>query len=160
MALLMHQSLNDCALSLWRKGATKLAIECCFFMSASIDKCKTVQAAIRQAGFIELNHSVYSTNIALTNCHPLSNLKKFVRGKNFIFDDEPVTTVEDHLTGWPINSSHDNSSHSIRRTSIRRAFNSSYISSSQLLHVVYWGNGEFDFAANSNAYIVYTVIVV
>ena len=59
---------------------------------------------------------------------------------------------------------------SIRRTSIRRAFNSSHvnsshinsshINSSQLLHVVYWGHGEFDFAANSNAYIVYTVIVV
>ena len=98
MALLMHQSLNDCVLSLWRKGAAKLAMECCFFMSASIDKCKTVQAAIRQAGFIELNHPVYSPNIALTYYHPLSNLKKFVRGKNFSFDDEPVTTVENYFT--------------------------------------------------------------
>ena len=29
----MHQSLNDCVLSLWRKGAAKLAMECCFFMT-------------------------------------------------------------------------------------------------------------------------------
>ena len=66
--------------------------------SVPIDKCKTVQAAIRQTGFIELNYPVYSPNIALTNYHPLSNLKKFARDKNFSFDDEPVTTVEDYLT--------------------------------------------------------------
>ena len=66
--------------------------------SAPIDKCKIVQAAIRQAGFIELNHPVYSPDIALTNYHPLSNLKKFVRSKNFSSDDEAVTTVEDYLT--------------------------------------------------------------
>ena len=33
MVLVMHQSLNDCVLSLWRKGAAKLAVECCFFMT-------------------------------------------------------------------------------------------------------------------------------
>ena len=50
--------------------------------NAFIDKCKIVQAAIRQAGFIELNHPAYSPDIALTNYHPRSNLKKFVRLKN------------------------------------------------------------------------------
>ena len=63
-----------------------------------IHKCKLVQAAIRQVGFIELNQPVYSPDIALTNYHPLSNLKKFVRGKNFSSNDEAVTTVEDYLT--------------------------------------------------------------
>ena len=63
-----------------------------------IYKCKIVQAAIRQADFIELNHPIYSLDIALTNYHPLSNLKKFVRLKNFSSDDEAVTTVEDYLT--------------------------------------------------------------
>ena len=66
--------------------------------NAPIDKCKIVQAAIRQAGFIESNHPVYSPDVALTNSHPLSNLKKFVRGMNFSSDDEAVTTVEDYLT--------------------------------------------------------------
>ena len=47
--------------------------------NASIHKCKIVQAAIRQAGFIELNHPTYSLDIAPTNYHPLSNLKKFLR---------------------------------------------------------------------------------
>ena len=62
------------------------------------DKCKIVQATIRQAGFIELNHPVYSPGIALTNHHLSSSLKKFLHSKNFTSDDEAVTTVEDYLT--------------------------------------------------------------
>ena len=58
-----------------------------------IDKCNIVQA-----GFIELNHPVYSPDIALTNYHSLSKLKKFLRGKNCSSNDEAVTTVEDYLT--------------------------------------------------------------
>ena len=63
-----------------------------------IHKCKIVQAAIRQAGFIELNYPAYSLDIAPTNYHPLSKLKKFLRLKNFSSNDEAVTTVEDYLT--------------------------------------------------------------
>ena len=66
--------------------------------NAPIDKCNMVQAAIRQVGFIELNHPAYSPDIALTNYHPLSNLKKFLLGKNFSSDGESVTTIEDYLT--------------------------------------------------------------
>ena len=66
--------------------------------NAPIGKCKIFQAAIRQAGFIELNHLTYSLDIAPANYHPPSNLKKFVRLKNFSSDDEAVTTVEDYLT--------------------------------------------------------------
>ena len=98
MILVMHQSLNDCILSLWRKGAAKLAIECFFFYNAPIHKCKIVQATIRQAGFIELNHLAYSPDIAPSDYHRLSNLKKFLRLKNFSSDDEAVTTVGDYLT--------------------------------------------------------------
>ena len=66
--------------------------------NASIDKCKIVQAAIRQAGFIELNHQAYSPDIAPSDSHLLSNLNKFLRLKNFSSDDEAVTTVEDYWT--------------------------------------------------------------
>ena len=62
------------------------------------DKCKIVRAAIRQAGFIEVNYPVYSPDIALTNYHPLSDVKKFLRGKNFNSNDEAVIIVEDYLT--------------------------------------------------------------
>ena len=64
----------------------------------SIHKCKIVQTAIRQVGFIELNHPVYSPDIASSDYHLLSNLKKFLRDKNLSSNDEAVTTVEDYLT--------------------------------------------------------------
>ena len=57
-----------------------------------------VHAAIRQADFIELNHCAYSLDIALTNYHLFSNLKKFLRLNNLRSDDEAITTVEDYLT--------------------------------------------------------------
>ena len=66
--------------------------------NAPIGKCKIVQTAIRQTGFIELNHPTYYLDIAPANYHLLSNLKKFVRLKNFSSDDEAITTVEDYLT--------------------------------------------------------------
>ena len=66
--------------------------------NAPIYKCKVVQVAIRHVGFIELNHPAYSSDIAPTNYHPLSNLKKFLRLKNFSSDDETVSTAEDYLT--------------------------------------------------------------
>ena len=63
-----------------------------------IHKCNIVQGAIRQTGFIELNQPVYSPDIAPTNYHLFSNLKKSLCDKNLSSDDEAVTTVEDYLT--------------------------------------------------------------
>ena len=63
-----------------------------------IHKCKFVQAAMRKAGFIELNHLARSPDITPTDYHLVSNLKKFVRGKNFSSDDEAIITVENYLT--------------------------------------------------------------
>ena len=99
MVRIMHQSLNDCVLSLWRKGRSKVIRRVLFLHdNAPIDKCNIVQTAILQAGFIKLNQSGYSPDIALTNYHPLSNLKKFLLLKHFSSDDEAVTTVEGYLT--------------------------------------------------------------
>ena len=63
-----------------------------------IYKCNIVQAANRQAGFIELNHSVYSPDISPSDYHLFSTMNKFLRLKNFSSDDEAVTTVENYLT--------------------------------------------------------------
>ena len=62
--------------------------------NAPIHKCNIVEA-----GFIELNHLAYSPDTAPSDYHLFSNLKKFVRLKNFSSDDEAVTTFEDYLTG-------------------------------------------------------------
>ena len=66
--------------------------------NAPIHKCKIVQAAIRQAGFIELNQPAYSPGIAPSDYHLFSSLKKFLRVKNFSSDDKAVTIVKDYLT--------------------------------------------------------------
>ena len=66
--------------------------------NAPVDKCKIVQAAIRQAGFIELNHCAYSPGLAPSDSHLFSNLNKFLRSENFSSDDEAVITVEDYFT--------------------------------------------------------------
>ena len=66
--------------------------------NAPVHKCKIIQAAIRQAGLIELNHQAYSLDIAPSDYHLFLNLNKFLRGKNFISVGEAVTTVEDYLT--------------------------------------------------------------
>ena len=63
-----------------------------------IHKCNIVQTAIGRAGFIELNHPAYCPDIAPTDYHLFSNLKKFLGGKNFSSDDEAIATVEDYLT--------------------------------------------------------------
>ena len=99
MVLIMHQSLNGCVLSLWRNGAAKVAMECCFFMTTP----PFTSATLFRLLFDRLASSNWIIQpilqiFALTNYHPLLNLKKFVRGKNFSSDDEAVTTVEDYLT--------------------------------------------------------------
>jgi hypothetical protein len=66
--------------------------------NAPVHKCSIVQATVRQAGFLELNHPTYSPDISPSDCHLFSNLKKFLRGKNFSFDAEAITTVEDYLS--------------------------------------------------------------
>ena len=81
------------------KGRGKVSLEVLLLHdNAPIGKCKIVQAAIRQAGFIELNHPIYSPDIASSDYNLFSNLKKFLRGKNLSSNDEAVTTVEDYLT--------------------------------------------------------------
>ena len=66
--------------------------------NAPVHKCKVVQAVIHQSDFIKLNHPAYSRDIAPSDYYLFSNLKKFLRGKNFNSDNEPTTTVEDYLT--------------------------------------------------------------
>ena len=62
-----------------------------------IHKCTVVQTAIRKADFVDLNHLAYSSDITLPDYYLFPNLKKFLRGKNFSYDDETIDTVEDSL---------------------------------------------------------------
>ena len=90
------ERLRSLILKKWRGKVSRGAL----FLhdNVPIHKCNIVQAATRQAGFIELNQQAYSPDIAPSDYHLFSKLKKFLHGKNFSSDDEAVTTVEDYLT--------------------------------------------------------------
>ena len=94
MVRVMHQSLNDCVLSLWRKGAAKLAVECCFFMTTPPFTSATL---FRLTSLNRITLPILP-DIAPSDYHLFSNSKKFLCLKNFSSDDEAVTTVEDYLT--------------------------------------------------------------
>lgn len=66
--------------------------------NAPVHNCKVVQGVIRLSGFIELNQLAYSPDIAPADYYLFSNLKKFLRDKNFNSDDEVITAIEDYLT--------------------------------------------------------------
>ena len=65
--------------------------------NAPVHKSNIVHAAIHQTGFVELNHSAYSPDIAPIDYYLFSNLKKFLRGKNFGSNDEAIQAVEDYF---------------------------------------------------------------
>ena len=48
-------------------------------------------------GFVELNYRAYSPDIAPSDYYLFSNLKTFLRDRNFSHDDEIIDTVEDYL---------------------------------------------------------------
>ena len=48
--------------------------------NAPVHKSNVAQATIRQTSFTELNHTAYSPDIAPTDYHMFSHLKKFLRG--------------------------------------------------------------------------------
>ena len=96
--LIKHQLSSGCNVPFWRNVMVKLVMECCFFMTMpSFDKCNIVQATIRKTGFVELNDPAYSPDIAPSDYYLFSNLKKFLRGKNFRRDNETIDRVKDYL---------------------------------------------------------------
>ena len=61
---------------------------------APVRKCNIIiQIAIRKAGFVELNHPVYSPDIALSDYNLLSNLNKFLRGKEMMKESILLRTI-------------------------------------------------------------------
>ena len=65
--------------------------------NASVHKSNITQSAIQFIGFTELNHHVYSADLAPSDYHLFSNLKNLLRGRNFETDDEAIMTVNHYL---------------------------------------------------------------
>ena len=56
--------------------------------NAPVHKSNITQTAIQYRGFIGLNHPVYSLDTATSDCHLFSNVKNFVRSRNFENDND------------------------------------------------------------------------
>ena len=67
-----------------------------------IHKCGVIQAAFRQTDFVELSHPSFSPDIAPSDYHLFSNLKRFLRGQTFSSDDKVIITVEDYLNDFDL----------------------------------------------------------
>ena len=85
-----------CAIREKRRGKVSDGVML-FHDNASVHKCNIVETAIRKAGFVKLNNPAYSPDIASVDYYLFSNLKKFLRVKNFSGDDETIDIVEDYL---------------------------------------------------------------
>ena len=55
--------------------------------NAPVHKSNITQVAIRYTCSTELNYLAYSPDLAASDCHLFSNLKNFLRGKNFESDN-------------------------------------------------------------------------
>ena len=60
--------------------------------NAPAHKSRTLRAAIRKCGFVELNHPPYSPDLAPTDYFLFRNLKKMLRRRRFV-DDNAVNEV-------------------------------------------------------------------
>jgi histone-lysine N-methyltransferase SETMAR len=80
-----------------RRGKMRLGV-LLLHDNAPVHKSNIVQASIRQVGFVELNHPTYSPDIAPSDYHLFSNLKRTLRGRNFSSDDEAIAVVENYFS--------------------------------------------------------------
>ena len=63
---------------------------------APAQKSRTSRAAIKKSGFLELNHPLYSPDLAPSDYFLFRNLKKFLRGRRFPYDN----AVRKSVTGY------------------------------------------------------------
>ena len=61
--------------------------------NAPVHKCNIAETAIGKAGFVELNQSAYSPDIAPSDYYLFSNLKKFLCGKNMMKQSILLRTI-------------------------------------------------------------------
>ena len=96
----MHQSSSGCAVPFWKHRGKVSNGALLLYDNTPVHKCNIVQATIRKAGFVELNHPAYSLDSAPCDYCLFSNSKRFLRGRNFSRDNETIDTVEDYLNNF------------------------------------------------------------
>ncbi|GBP68762.1 Histone-lysine N-methyltransferase SETMAR [Eumeta japonica] len=67
--------------------------------NASVHTARVSRQALKDTGFSEIDHPPYSPDLAPSNYFLFSNLKKELRGRRFVDDNQMKMAVESHFEG-------------------------------------------------------------
>ncbi|GBP52087.1 Mariner Mos1 transposase [Eumeta japonica] len=67
------------------------------FDNASVHTARVSRQALMDTGFLEIDHPHYSPDLALSDYFLFSNLKKELRGRRFVDDNQMKMAVESHF---------------------------------------------------------------
>ena len=67
--------------------------------NAPVHSAQVAKRAIRDAGFEEINHAPYSSDLTPSDYFLFRNLKKDIRGHIYRDEEEMMATVEEHFAG-------------------------------------------------------------
>lgn len=65
--------------------------------NAPVHKSRHARAAVADCSFEEIEHPPYSPDLAPSDYFLFSNLKKYIRGRRFMDDNELITAIEEHF---------------------------------------------------------------
>ncbi|GBP64078.1 Histone-lysine N-methyltransferase SETMAR [Eumeta japonica] len=67
--------------------------------NASVHTARVSRQALKDTGFSEIDHPPYSPDLASSDYFLFSNLKKELRGRRFVDDNQMKMAVESHFEG-------------------------------------------------------------
>ncbi|GBP39290.1 Histone-lysine N-methyltransferase SETMAR [Eumeta japonica] len=67
--------------------------------NASVHTARVSRQALKDTGFSEIDHPLYSPDLAPSDYFLFSNLKKELRGRRFVDDNQMKMAVESHFEG-------------------------------------------------------------
>ncbi|GBP39437.1 Histone-lysine N-methyltransferase SETMAR [Eumeta japonica] len=82
----------------YRSDVGSYRAECCFLQdNASVHTARVSRQALKDTGFSEINHPPYSPDLAPSDYFLFSNIKKQLRGRRFVDDNQMKMAVESHF---------------------------------------------------------------
>ncbi|GBP22243.1 Histone-lysine N-methyltransferase SETMAR [Eumeta japonica] len=82
----------------YRSDVGSYRAECCFLQNnASVHTARVSRQALKDTGFSEIDHPPYSPDLAPSDYFLFSKLKKELRGRRFVDDNQMKMAVESHF---------------------------------------------------------------
>ncbi|GBP21071.1 hypothetical protein EVAR_11102_1 [Eumeta japonica] len=81
----------------YRSDVGSYRAECCFYKTMHLSTRRVSRQALKDTGFSEIDHPPYSPDLAPRDYFLFSNLKKELRGRRFLDDNQMKMAVESHF---------------------------------------------------------------